>query len=304
MTTRLGIALGSGAARGWSHIGVIEALLERGLVPTVVAGASVGSLAGAAFAAGKLDELKAWILTLSRLDVLRLLDARLLGGGLMSGNKVMDAVGQLLTDRAIEDLPTAYGAVATDLATGREIWLREGSLLQSVRASSGLPGLFTPLHKDGHWLVDGGVVNPVPVSLCYAMGADVVIAVNLNAHIVSRRRFDSGTATASEASETREELSQLERLSERIGGWFRTTDRGRSPDEPGILDVMGASINIMQERITRSRMAGEPPDVIVTPHLEDFQLMDFYRAREAIDAGRQAVAAVDAELAHLEKRLR
>ena len=298
--TRLGIALGSGAARGWSHVGVIEALVERGLRPTVVAGASVGSLAGVAYAAGRLENLRDWILTLRRLDVVRLLDARLLGGGLMSGNRVMEAVGELLTDTPIEHLDVTFGAVATDLQTGREVWLRKGTQLEAVRASSGLPGLFTPLRLRDRWLVDGGVVNPVPVSLCYALGADAVIAVNLNAHIVTRRRFD---APHHDHDGPEEESSQLGRLAERIGGWIRSADRDK-PDEPGILDVVGASINIMQERITRSRMAGEPPDVIVTPHLEDFQLMDFHRAEEAIAAGRAAVASAAGELAHLEQKLR
>ena len=177
---RLGIALGCGSARGWAHIGVLRALTEIGLRPTVVAGASVGALVGAAFANGRLDALQQWVAALTQRDVWRLMDATFRGGGIMTGNRLMQAIAASVGDTPVEQLPIPFGAVATDLYTGEEIWLREGPMMQVVRASSGLPGLFAPASHNGRWLVDGGVVNPLPVSMCRAMGAEAVIAVDLS----------------------------------------------------------------------------------------------------------------------------
>ena len=296
MRLKLGIALGSGAARGWSHIGILDALAERGLTPTVVAGASVGALVGAAYASHQLDDLRDWVAGLSRLDIFRLMDTRLRGGGLMTGGRLMDTIADEFGNGDIEALDLAFGAVATDLGSGREIWLRDGPVIDAIRASSGLPGLFSPVRYRGDWVIDGGLVNPVPVSLCRALGADLVIAVNLNAHLVTRRRlFGEDDTDADDAS-------QLEKLADRIGDWLRPARRD-SPEAPGILDVVGTSINIMQDRITRSRMVGEPPEVIITPHLEDFQFMDFHRAEDAMQAGRQSVAAARVALDTLADRL-
>jgi NTE family protein len=176
---RLGLALGSGSARGWSHIGIVDALAERGLRPDVIAGASVGALVGAACAAGRLGELERWVCTLTQRDVWRLVDTTFRGGGVMSGNRLMSTIAEQIGDAPIESLAMSFGAVAADLYTGEEIWLREGSFMAAVRASSGLPGLLAPTWHQQRWLIDGGVVNPVPVSLCRALGADVVIAVDL-----------------------------------------------------------------------------------------------------------------------------
>lgn len=299
MSLKLGLALGSGSARGWSHVGVIEGLVEHGLEPEIVAGASIGSLVGAAYAAGQLQELKSWVLALNRIDVLRLLDARLSGGGLMTGSRVMEAISELLSDQPIESLPISFAAVATDLESGKEIWLRAGSLLGAVRASSGFPGLFAPVRQDSRWLIDGGVVNPVPVSVCHALGADVVIAVNLNSDLVTRQRTNNLKPPPRLA--TAKSDSQLERLADRIGGWFRSL--GREDNEPGLLDVVSASINIMQDRITRSRMVGEPPELMINPQLAHLELMDFHRAAEAIEAGRAAVERASIGLETLKKRL-
>ncbi|MBT8088015.1 MAG: patatin-like phospholipase family protein, partial [Gammaproteobacteria bacterium] len=182
----MGLALGSGSARGWSHIGVLRALLEHGIRPAVVSGASTGSLVAAAYASDQLDKLEAWVRTLTKIDVWRLLDATLAGGGIIRGNRVMQAVARQLEDRPIEDLARKFGAVAVDLYTGEEVCIQQGSMLNAVRASSGLPGLLTPIRHDDRWLIDGGVLNPVPVSLCRALGADYVIAVNLSLPIGRR----------------------------------------------------------------------------------------------------------------------
>ena len=299
---RLGIALSGGGARGWAHIGVLRALDVLGLRPTIIAGASMGALVGAAAATGQLDKLEKWVRGLTRTDVLGLLDARF-RGGFIQGDRVMSAVEGLLSDRQIETLDVRYGAVATDMARGREIWLREGSLIQAVRASSALPGLFSPRRLDGRWLIDGAVVNPVPVSLCHAMGADLVIAV----HFVNRASPQGGSDTIESDSDAaardgrapgENDRTTLEQLKDFISSWRQ--DGGTVT--PGMFDVMAAAINIMQERIKRSRLAGEPPDLEIRPSL-DMSMMDFHRAEEAIRAGQEAVERMEPVLEELKTQL-
>ncbi len=299
----VGIALGSGASRGWAHIGVLLELAERGIRADVICGASVGSLVAAAYASEQLDVLEGWVRGLTRMDILRLLDTGFRGGGFMTGTRVMTAVGTLLADKDIETLPVRFGAVATDLSTGREVWLREGPMLTAVRASSGLPGLFSPMQHKGSWLIDGGVVNPVPVSMCHALGAEVVIAVNLNADLVRRRTARPVPKPKAKADKATDDDSMFGKFAGAVSSLFRS-DGEEAAAEPGIFDVVGASINIMQERITRSRMAGEPPELVITPKVGDFQLMDFHRAGEAIAAGRQAVEAVEPQLVRLRSMIK
>jgi NTE family protein len=249
---RIGLALGSGAARGWSHIGVIRVLEKAGISPSIVCGTSIGALVGAAYAARELDPLETWVRSLTWQNVLGFLDVRF-GGGLITGARLFDFFRARFTDPGIAALARTYGAVATEVATGREVWLREGPVLDAVRASIAMPGLFTPFEQDGRLLVDGGLVNPVPVSLCRALGADVVIAVDLNWDLLGRRRYlDPPAGVAS------------------------------------MLDVLTASLNIMQVRITRSRLAGEPADAVIRPKLADLALMDFHCAATSIAEGERA----------------
>jgi NTE family protein len=184
---RIGLALGSGAARGWAHIGVIRELERNAIVPDVVCGTSIGSLIGAAMASGELERLEKWVRSLKWQKVISYFDLTM-SGGLIKGEKLFAFFRENFRDRDIEDLDTPFGAIATELASGREIWLREGSLFEAVRASISLPGLFTPVERDDQLLVDGGLVNPIPVSMCRALGADVVIAVDLNADLLSAAR--------------------------------------------------------------------------------------------------------------------
>jgi NTE family protein len=294
---RIGIALGSGSARGWAHIGILQALAERGIEPTVVTGASVGALVAAAYASRQLPSLEAWVRQLTQLDVWRLVDTTFSGGGVMTGNRLMQAIGLHVLDRRIEELPIAFGAVATDLDTGQETWLREGSMLAAVRASSGLPGLFSPMRHQGRWMIDGGVVNPVPVSLCRALGAEVVIAVNLNKRIEPGRVRAAPSAPAQPASldEAAERSALYQRWAGLIDG-LKGRLRPGTPEEPGFFEVVSASMRIMQDQITRSRMAGDPPEVVLVPDLDHFQLMDFHRAAEAIEIGRATVSAAGTSL--------
>lgn len=288
---RIGLALGSGSARGWSHIGVINALERAGIVPDIVCGTSIGALVGAAYAAGEHARLEPWVRGLKWQSVVGLLDWKL-GGGLMAGGKLTNFFRSQYDDPGIEQLPKAFGCVATDLGSGREVWLREGSVIDAVRASIALPGVFTPARSDGRLLVDGGLVNPVPVSLCRAMGADIVIAVDLNWELVTRRRPRAKVqATPDEQAEQVKQATalthsgRLEALMTRI---WPFNGAQKNDDIPSMLGVMSASLNIMQVRITQSRLAGEPADAMIRPRLPDMGAMDFHRGAAAIDEGERA----------------
>ena len=307
---RLGLALGSGSARGWAHIGILHALAERGLKPEVVTGASVGALVGAACATDRLVELEQWVRTLTQRDVWRLVDTTFRGGGVMTGNRLMEAIAERIGDAPIESLPVAFGAVATDLCTGEEIWLRDGSFMAAVRASSGLPGLFAPSRHQQRWLIDGGVVNPVPVSLCRELGADVVIAVDLSRsvtrlamrtgqHLHGEHSSESGYENG--ATARAEGTAILRKWAGLVDGLVESYRSRHS--EPGLFEVVSGAVNIMQDRITRSRLAIDPADLVLRPRLDDFQLMDFHRGREAIDIGRAYVEEVADKIDTIAARL-
>jgi NTE family protein len=294
---RLGLALGSGSARGWAHIGILRALEQRGLRPDVITGASVGALVGATCAVGRLADLEQWVCKLTQRDVWRLVDTTFRGGGVMTGNRLMEAIAAHVGDAPIETLPIRFGAVATDLYTGEEIWLREGLFMTAVRASSGLPGLFSPTWHEGRWLIDGSVVNPVPVSLCRALGAEIVIAVDLSrsvTQVAMRAPEQTGAKTGDTQEASTEGTAILQKWSGLVDGLVETFRSKRS--EPGLFEVMTSAVNIMQDRITRSRLAIDPADLVLRPDLARFQLMDFHRAREAIDIGRALVDQVASQL--------
>lgn len=285
----IGLALGSGSARGWAHIGVLRALEQAKIRPDLICGSSIGALVGAAYAVGELDRFEHWILGLGIKDVLSFMDFNL-SGGMLKGERLMDFFRRNIVDRPIEELGLPFGAVATALHSGAEVWLRSGSTADAVRASIALPGLFTPVRRDGSLLVDGGLVNPVPVSLARAMGADIVIAVDLNTDILGRHLKQDVLAPVQAKAEADEPGDWMHRLQENIGSLLPESTAPR-PRLPSVLDVITSSINIMQVRITRSRMAGEPPEALVAPRLAHLGLLDFYRAREAIDAGQRATEA-------------
>lgn len=289
---RIGLALGSGSARGWSHIGVIEALLEAGIEPDIVCGTSMGALVGAAHAAGKLSELGEWAETVNWREVVRLLDPRLLRGGLIDGRQIVRFMHRFGISGPIEDLAIPFAAVATDLATGEEVVLTRGPLDDAVRASIALPGIFSPGVIDDRWLLDGGLVNPVPVSACRALGADVVIAVNLNGIHLRQRRSVATLAERTAASrKTRRDF--LKRIEEQMPPAIRVQAALIAPRllptgtaSPGYFDVLASSIYIMQDQITRVRLAAERPQVVLNPNLRNVGLLEFNRAKEAVAAGR------------------
>jgi len=283
---RLGLALGGGAARGWAHIGVIRALEAAGIRPDMVCGTSIGALVGAAYAGGELDRFERWVMEMGIRELISFLDLRL-SGGVIKGERLMEFLRRNFVDRPIEELALPFAAVATALGTGSEVWLRSGSTIEAVRASSALPGLFPPVRRDGQVLADGALVNPVPVSLARAMGAEIVIAVDLSSDLLGPRVHADPPPDAEPSGPIGE---WMRRLQESLGGFMPT----RSPEEerlPSMLEVVASSISIMQVRITRSRMAGDPPEAVVAPRLAHLGLLDFHRAKEAIEEGRRAVEA-------------
>lgn len=285
---RIGIALGSGSARGWAHVGVLRALAREGIEPQIIAGCSIGAFVGAVAAAGDLEKLGGWVETLGWQDVVGLMDMGL-RGGLIKGDKLITFFERNFVDRDFVSLGRSFGCVATDLQSGHEVWLREGSVSAAVRASIALPGLLTPSWQDGRLLVDGGLVNPVPVSLARAMGADIVIAVDLNSDVVGaawrnrpepERSPDGGNGWS-------------KRLLARFGRSEPAPSEAPPPEPsetlPSMLTVMQSSISIMSVRIARSRLAGEPADVLISPRLAQLGLMDYHRGAEAIAEGEAAV---------------
>jgi len=318
---KVALVLGSGAARGWAHIGVIHELAEMGIKPDLVVGSSVGAVVGGAYASGNLEPFEEWIAELGRVDIIRLLDAKMTGGGFLQGKSLMNAIGKQIGDPKIEDLDIPYACVATELGSGRELWLREGSLLDACRASIALPGMFAPsLDSEGRLLVDGGVVNPVPVSLARAMGGEIVIAVNLNGDLIGKHFFvhEAGEDEAEDDDEDERLLAAIGEIDSPVARWAARMKAGfgvrldsyisslrkkESPD-PGLFDVIAGSIDIMQDRITRSRMAGEPPDVLITPRLSEIGLMEFDRADESIAEGREATRRRKHEIEALPESVR
>jgi len=296
--TRIGLALGSGSARGWSHVGILRALAEIGIEPDLVCGSSVGAIVGASYAAGNLDKLEDWVTSLTRTDVARFLDLNLSLNGFIDAPRLRSFFGDYVCAEAvrIEELGRTFATVSTDLENGREIWFTEGSVLDAVWASMSLPGLFPPIRNQGRWLVDGGLVNPVPVSVCRALGADIVIAVNLNGAIVGRHFLHRIEDEADEAAADGLLLLLRKTVKNYSSSLFGSN--GTNDSAPGLFDAIIGSINIVQDRITRSRMAGDPPDIMLAPRLSHIGLMEFYRAREAIQEGRECVQRMLPEIRH------
>ena len=287
---RIGLALGSGSARGWAHIGAIRALEARGVKPDIICGSSVGALVGASYAAGELDKLEKWVTGLAWITVVRLMDLTW-KGGLISGNRLFSVFRNTLFEkRDIAELPVKFGAVATELATGREVWLQHGDLLDAVRASCAMPGLFAPVLREGVVLVDGGLVNPVPVSMCRALGADIVIAVDLSWGKLGPYRQMSGSRSV-EIPPPQQDASWIKRVLRR-----QPRKEGEDTRVPSIFEVFNTSLDIVEQRVARSRLAGDPADVLIAPLLPQFGTMEYHRSAEAIAEGKLAVERMAALL--------
>lgn len=291
----IGIALGAGSARGLAHIGVLQGLRELGIEPQIICGCSMGALVGASYAVGHLDTLEQWVKQLSTRDILRYVGFRLLAqGGVAEANQLIQHFSEKFGNPDIEQLPVGFAAVATDFYAGREIWLETGPLWDAVRASIAIPGLLTPVAWRDRWLVDGALVNPVPVSVCRALGADLVIAVNPNSLMRRTVAQVPLAETADDDGDDSEPSGSSKNLLGRLGNALRgATDpirqRWSERPGPGTIEVMQGAISIMQDRITRSRLAGEPPDVMLLPHVSHIGLLEYNRADAAIEAGRACV---------------
>jgi NTE family protein len=289
----IGLVLGSGAARGFAHIGVMRVLQAHGIAPDIIVGTSMGALVGGCYATNQLDALEDWARSLTRRRIIGYLDVHIGGSGLIGGERLANRLEESIGDIAIEDLPIRFTAIATEIGTGHEVWLTRGSLAMAVRASYALPGIFAPVHLGGRWLVDGALVNPVPVSAARALGARVVIAVNMDAD-----RFGRGATIASHGADPgdREAGAPADHAINgfaRLRGLFgaeRALKRHMLGDDarPNFSTVMIESFNIMQDRLTRMRLAGDPPDVHITPRIAKIGFLEFHRAAESIEIGRAA----------------
>ena len=289
---KIGLALGSGSSRGWAHIGVIKALENRGIRPDIICGSSIGALVGASYIAGNLDKLHEWTCSLSRMQLAKYFELNASFNGFVDIDRFQEFLNEYVVDEEalIENQPKQYAAVATDLTNGREIWLTDGPVHDAVWASISLPGLFPPISNKDKWLVDGGLVNPVPVSVCRALGADIVIAVNLNGDIVGKhlRKLHKPAQST--------EPDMLSKISEFVKKYSDWDTGSGSHNAPNLIDAIASSINIAQDRITRSRLAGDPPDILLSLRLSHIGLLEFYRAGEVIAEGEKAVHRISSEI--------
>lgn len=294
---KIGLALGSGAVRGWAHMGVIQAMEELGVPIHLVAGTSMGSLVGAFHVTGKLEVLRNLSHELDWRQALYFFDVTLPKSGLIDGQKIKEFIDRSVGDIKIEELESPFRAVATDLVTGREVVIDKGDIIEAVRASISVPGIFTPVRLGEMLLVDGGLVNPVPVSVARAMGADIVIAVDLNHDIQEKRRHirltpnkdkNSAGHAAGQRNHRKNRIwqmleSRMEELDLSLPEHF---ERWTAQDNmPGILDVMLKSLDILEAQVAETRLKLDPPDVIIRPMLGHLKLLEFGRAEEAIEAG-------------------
>jgi NTE family protein len=285
----IALALGGGAARGWAHIGVMRAIDEAKIPVSMIAGTSIGALVGGCYLAGKLDELEEFARSITRRNLLRYIDFSFRSSGLIIGKRLADKMDEHIGHLEIEDLDRRFIAIATDIKSGAEIWLNSGSLSQGIRASYALPGVFQPVEHFNRLMVDGALVNPVPISACRAYEARVVVAVHLDRYTAGRCavvRSSSMDIHKLEAAEG--EIPSEEAASSWLPfGLGNIAVASEKTSRLGITGIMIESFNIIQDRIVRSRMAGDPPDYIMRPRVGDIGLSDFHRANESIEHGYQ-----------------
>jgi NTE family protein len=298
------LALGGGVARGWAHIGVLRTLARAGLEPDVICGTSVGALVGGLYLAGKLDALESWARSLTPRKLFGLLDFTFGGAGLFGGEKLAKLLEDQIGGVCIDTLTRPFTAIATELTTGREVWLRDGSLIQAMRASYALPGMFAPVLQDGRWLVDGALVNPCPTSAARSYGGKVVVAVSLHSDLIGSPEDEPSNALNSLLPGI-----DVEPPPKGLARWLRP-DRlilqqifGRRPDGPALSSVMIGALNILLDRVSRARLAGDPADVLIAPRISQIGLIEFHRAAETIELGAKATQAALPEIKHALSKL-
>jgi NTE family protein len=293
---KIGIALGGGAARGWAHIGILKRLNAAGIVPDVIAGTSIGALCGGCYVAGKLAELETFARSLTKRSMFSLLDITLRGGGLIGGRKLTSLLDNDLMNERIENMSRKFVAVATEIKTGHEVWLSKGSLVDAMRASYAMPGVFQPVKLGGRWLIDGAFVNPAPVSVCRAFGADLVIASVLHADNFGRGSIIPDHGSSDEELLAKKSDDRIENIALSADRLMRRKLLGGVDGAPGFTTVMVEAFNITQDRIARARLAGDPPDVLISPKLGNIGLFEFHRASEAIAIGWETVDKILPEI--------
>ena len=294
---KIGLALGSGSARGWAHIGVLRALTEAGVQIDYIAGTSIGALVGAVFASDKIEILNETVLRLDRKSILNFVDIIFPKSGLIDGKKVVDSIRDLVEEKNIDQLSIPFCAISTNLATGSEVILKDGDILDAIRSSISVPGIFTPVRKGEMILVDGALVNPVPVNVVREMGADFVIAVNLNYDIIEQKGNIKDSLLNSQDQSLKEDSSSpiikkrlLTGLNKKVRGIempaINQISQWLGKDMmPNIFDILVTSISIMATQITNARLISEPPDLLIQPKLGHIKSLEFNRAREAISEG-------------------
>ncbi len=293
---RVGLALGSGAARGWTHIGAMRALDELGIVPDIICGTSIGALVGGFHVAGFLSDLEDWSRKLTKLRMVRYLDFRVASNGMIAGNRLFAEMERRVGELRFEDLPRPFAVVATDLYTGHEVWYTEGRMVPAIRASFSLPGLFEPMRVDNRWVIDGALVNPVPVSVCHALGAQIVIAINLN---MPPNRNGKGSFVPFGAGRLNPLPGWPNGLLRKSAGRLRrrkSDEPDPEPQSPSLIGVLASTMNLVQDRVTRSRLAADPPDVNIVPKIGHVGLLDFHLASECIEAGAAAVYQAETDI--------
>jgi len=278
----ISLILGSGGARGYAHIGVIEELEMQGYEIASISASSMGALIGALYACGKLDEFKKWVLTLDMLDVVKLVDFSLTGKGIIQGDRVFGVIEEMIGDIMIEELPISYTAVAIDIMKQKEVWIQKGKLLDAVRASIAIPSIFTPKEIEGRYLVDGGVLNPLPIAPTMSDATDLTIAVSLNAMNTKKYKIDIPTKEHEKETKLQKIFLEISQKAEQ----FFTKEEKTGFDNMGMFSIMGKTIDIMQNAILESKMAGYAPDILIGIPNDACGFYEFNRGYEMIELGR------------------
>jgi NTE family protein len=293
----VGLALGGGSARGWAHIGILHELDKHGIRPEVVVGTSIGAVVGGCWAAGKLADLETFARGMTRRGMIGWIDVNFAGSGLLSGDRLRKGLEEHFQGTLIEDLPVRFAAVATELRTGHEVWLTRGNVTDAMRASYALPGIFAPVQIAGRWFIDGAFTNPIPVGVARALGAEIIIAVNLHTDVLGRSGVihefggtDPGVAALPPKQHDDARRGFFANLRRPFSRAVAQEDKPSAP--PGLGAIMLDAFNITQDRMSKARLQGDPPDITIKPKIGGIGLSEFHRAAEAIAAGESAAAKV------------
>ena len=276
------LVLGSGGARGYAHIGVIEELLAHGYEIKSISGSSMGALIGALYACGKLEAYKEWVLGLDLIDVVKLVDFSFTGTGMIQGDKVFAVIEEMIGDVMIEDLSITFTAVATALIKQKEVWIQKGSLVDAIRASIAIPTVFTPKKIGDRYLIDGGVLNPLPIAPTVSDDTDITIAVSLSANVANHYKIHIPKREREKENGMQEIFFETAQKTKELF----SREKKRTFDEMGMFDIVGRTIDIMQNAVMECKMAGYAPDIIIGIPNDACGFYEFNKAYEIIELGR------------------